>query len=165
MSTSTTATTNFSFHRDVIDKQQQFIILNGVPDMAMTKTILTYVSEKEETIFQNSLTAYQQSLLRVAQWNVLHTDNPTEQSALHQCIQEINQFSKTTSFDTYRRLYYYVKLGVDVSDEVVMTELANEYYRGLCWVIGYYCEGVPSWSWMFPHHYSPFASDVAKYLT
>ena len=132
--------------------------------MAMTKTILTYVSEKEETIFQNSLTAYQQSLLHVAQWNVLHTDDPTEQSALTQCIQEINQFSKSTSFATYRRLYYRVKLGVEVSDEATMTGLANEYYRGLCWVIGYYSEGVPSWSWMFPYHYSPFVSDVAKYL-
>ena len=133
--------------------------------MAMTKTILSYVSEKEETIFHNSLTAYQQSLLQVAQWNALHTTDLSEQSAMNQCIQEINQFSKTTSFETYRRLYYRVKLGVTVSDEEKMTVLANEYYCGLCWVIGYYCEGVPSWSWMFPYHYSPFASDVAKYLT
>lgn len=153
-----------SSHREVIDKEKQFIIRNGAPDMAMTKTILTYISEKEETIFQNSFTSYNQSLLHVAQWIILHTDNPEEQASLHQCIQEINQLSQSTTFETYRRLYYRVKLGVDVSDEEKMAVLANEYYRGLCWVIGYYCQGVPSWSWMFPYHYSPFASDVAKYL-
>lgn len=53
-----------------------------------------------------------------------------------------------------------------VKDETRLDNLCYEYIRGLCWVLLYYYQGCPSWSWYFPFHYSPLASDLgicAKY--
>jgi len=62
----------------------------------------------------------------------------------------------------WKERYYEEKLGVK-GEEVgpAISSLVQSYVEGLCWVMKYYYDGVASWNWYYPHHYAPFASDLA----
>ncbi|KAK0526265.1 5'-3' exoribonuclease 2 [Tilletia horrida] len=59
----------------------------------------------------------------------------------------------------YRERYYQQKFGVELSDTEFRRKVAKAYVEGLSWVLAYYYQGVPSWQWYYPYHYSPFAAD------
>jgi len=63
----------------------------------------------------------------------------------------------------FKQRYYRRKFAVNSDDNPpLLHDIAHEYVKGLCWVLLYYYQGCPSWSWFFPFHYSPFASDLKK---
>lgn len=41
-----------------------------------------------------------------------------------------------------------------------MREQAEGYVRAIQWNLNYYYNGCCSWSWFYPHHYSPYISDI-----
>ncbi|KAI8838612.1 XRN 5'-3' exonuclease N-terminus-domain-containing protein [Chytridium lagenaria] len=56
--------------------------------------------------------------------------------------------------------YYEKKFHVDVTkDRAFVRDIVTKYVEGFCWVLKYYYQGVQSWKWFFPYHYSPFAAD------
>ncbi|KAI8935115.1 hypothetical protein NX059_007709 [Plenodomus lindquistii] len=59
----------------------------------------------------------------------------------------------------YEERYYEQKFHVDPNDIAFRNKVARQYAEGLCWVLAYYMQGCPSWTWYFPHHYAPFAAD------
>ncbi|KAF3935946.1 hypothetical protein ABW19_dt0200907 [Dactylella cylindrospora] len=59
----------------------------------------------------------------------------------------------------YRDRYYEQKFNRPPSDTNFRREVANSYVEGLCWVLLYYFQGCPSWTWYYPYHYAPFAQD------
>lgn len=60
----------------------------------------------------------------------------------------------------YKEYYYKVKLGFAEDDEAARRQLVACYLEGLYWVLQYYHEGCSSWSWFYPNHYAPLASDL-----
>ncbi|KAL5056292.1 hypothetical protein RYX36_036974 [Vicia faba] len=61
----------------------------------------------------------------------------------------------------FKERYYKEKFSVDGSTniEIKRKEVVQKYTEGLLWVLEYYFSGVASWTWFYPFHYSPFASD------
>ena len=59
----------------------------------------------------------------------------------------------------YADRYYEQKFKVDPKDIGFRNQVARDYVEGLAWVLLYYLQGCPSWTWYYPHHYAPFAAD------
>ena len=59
----------------------------------------------------------------------------------------------------YADRYYEQKFKADPKDLAFRNKVARDYVEGLAWVLLYYLQGCPSWTWYYPHHYAPFAAD------
>ncbi|KAJ6219930.1 hypothetical protein RDWZM_005742 [Blomia tropicalis] len=105
-------------------------------------------------------------------------DDPSSSSSQNQKGQQNRGFKRQLMEDSdeepedpvqlhtegWKERYYLHKFDCNSPSEIGRM-VANEYFRGLCWVLLYYYQGCPDWKWFFPYHYAPFASDfheVAK---
>lgn len=62
----------------------------------------------------------------------------------------------------YADRYYEQKFRVDCKDIGFRNKVAEAYVEGLAWVLLYYFQGCPSWTWYYPYHYAPFAADFVE---
>ena len=62
----------------------------------------------------------------------------------------------------YADRYYEQKFHVDPQDIGFRNQVARAYVEGLAWVLLYYFQGCPSWTWYYPYHYAPFAADFVE---
>ena len=62
----------------------------------------------------------------------------------------------------YADRYYENKFHVDPQDIAFRNQVARSYVEGLAWVLLYYFQGCPSWTWYYPYHYAPFAADFVE---
>ncbi|KAI4194810.1 MAG: hypothetical protein LQ350_007553 [Teloschistes chrysophthalmus] len=62
----------------------------------------------------------------------------------------------------YADRYYEQKFKVDPKDISFRNKVARAYTEGLAWVLLYYFQGCPSWTWYYPYHYAPFAADFVE---
>ncbi|KAI9886035.1 MAG: Histone H4 [Watsoniomyces obsoletus] len=67
--------------------------------------------------------------------------------------------------DGYSERYYEQKFGVDPQDLAFRQKVGHAYAEGLAWVLLYYFQGCPSWTWYYPYHYAPFAADFTNLET
>ena len=63
--------------------------------------------------------------------------------------------------DRYYKQKFHVSPNInDKAFEDLKQKIKKYYIEGLCWVFEYYYNGCVSWSWFYPFHYAPFASDL-----
>ena len=62
----------------------------------------------------------------------------------------------------YADRYYEQKFHADPKDIAFRNQVARAYVEGLAWVLLYYFQGCPSWTWYYPYHYAPFAADFVE---
>lgn len=68
--------------------------------------------------------------------------------------------NEDNNFIDYKKEYYTSKLEYQKVTREVLKSQAEGYVRAIQWNLNYYYNGVCSWSWYYPHHYSPFISDI-----
>ena len=68
-------------------------------------------------------------------------------------------------FRQHKRNYYIEKMGYKETDDLkdIVKEQALDYVRGLQWILHYYYDGISSWAWYYPFHYSPYISDIKDF--
>nr|XP_045617221.1 5'-3' exoribonuclease 1-like isoform X2 [Procambarus clarkii] len=66
-------------------------------------------------------------------------------------------------FRQHKREYYMTKMHFRCVNSDVLHEQATSYVRGIQWILNYYYNGICSWSWFYPFHYSPYISDVKDF--
>jgi len=66
-------------------------------------------------------------------------------------------------FRQHKRDYYLHKLGYSQVTPAVLKEQAEGYVRAIQWNLHYYYNGCLSWSWYYPHHFSPWITDIKDF--
>jgi 5'-3' exoribonuclease 1 len=64
------------------------------------------------------------------------------------------------NFVDWKKNYYKEKMQIDYDNPEQMDKIIGAYIEGLQWVLHYYYNGVASWGWFYPYHYSPKISDL-----
>ena len=78
---------------------------------------------------------------------------------------DYKQFVNTKLLD-FKTDYYREKLDFDIGrNPKDLQDMAFTYIEGLQWVLHYYYDGVASWSWFYPYHYSPKISGMSSIFT
>ncbi|XP_046562363.1 LOW QUALITY PROTEIN: 5'-3' exoribonuclease 1-like [Haliotis rubra] len=87
---------------------------------------------------------------------------PTEETTLSDLSDDdVDTFA--AEFRQHKRNYYMDKLDYHTVTPEVLQDQARGYVTAIQWILLYYFEGVPSWSWFYPHHYAPYISDVKDF--
>jgi len=74
-----------------------------------------------------------------------------------------NKFRIENEFRRHKNEYYREKMkNLSLSNEQIQLYV-QQYIEALQWILKYYYQGCPSWSWYYPHHYAPYLSDLKDF--
>lgn len=97
------------------------------------------------------------SEISALQWKY-KKNNVSNDPYLSKCM--LDQDGKKFDMDKYRRMYYKAKF--DRTKPTVAS--IKHYIEGLIFVLRYYFDEIPSYTWYYQYHYAPFAGDIADVM-
>ncbi|CAF4285934.1 unnamed protein product [Rotaria socialis] len=66
-------------------------------------------------------------------------------------------------FRQHKNHYYRDKMEINLTSLSQLQIYVEQYIEALQWILKYYYQGCPSWSWFYPHHYAPYLSDLKNF--
>ena len=66
-------------------------------------------------------------------------------------------------FRQHKNHYYRNKMNINLTSSDQLQTFVKQYIEALQWILKYYYQGCPSWSWFYPHHYAPYLSDLKNF--
>jgi 5'-3' exoribonuclease 1 len=66
-------------------------------------------------------------------------------------------------FRQHKNHYYRDKMKSEFVSNEQLQLYVLQYIEALQWILKYYYQGCPSWSWFYPHHYAPYLSDLTNF--
>lgn len=73
----------------------------------------------------------------------------------------IHNQKNVVHFEKYRTDYYKAKFW---GPRKSTTTIVSEYLDGMNWILNYYKNGIPDWTWFYPYFYGPFLTDFPEVL-
>ncbi|CAF0852092.1 unnamed protein product [Rotaria sp. Silwood1] len=66
-------------------------------------------------------------------------------------------------FRQHKNHYYRDKMNINLTSCDQLKVYVEQYIIALQWILKYYYQGCPSWSWFYPDHYAPYLSDLKNF--
>lgn len=146
------------------------IFNNGLEDIASSlhKTMMKHgsiVTFKDDDNFEINLKALVFWMREIAKRDIILIQRKaTDSKYVPDPIIVRNMVSDTNNIIVneveYKKDYNRTHFG----DEIGLRNVCKEYINGLWWTFEYYSKASPSWTWYYPHHYSPWIGDIANFI-
>jgi 5'-3' exonuclease len=132
--------------------------LNQRINQSMLREILKGLAGSEEYFFKSVYSVYKNGNTNVYRDIPLPTENNNFlESSLYFFREDQIHFNQPG----YKQRYYQY-YGID---EQQIFQVCHDYLEGMLWVWGYYnTHEHGNWTWYYPHHATPFVSDLYQYL-
>ncbi|KAK9710524.1 exonuclease II Exo2 [Basidiobolus ranarum] len=125
-----------------------YINNNGIVDLSRLKVLIDRLCGYEREVYQQHFAS--------ATWYQQEYPESTQSSASKSQL-------LTDKYIQWKSYYYQTKLETEFSDKPSINEIAKCYIEGIQWLLHYYYHGVLSWSWFYPYHYAPMATDLREF--
>lgn len=167
-------------YKTLLPQMSGYITENGFVHFDRLEKILQTIGNREEQVFTQRVRDMEREQRRQYRYAPTPPPQPLsngnegsegEEDSAEKVLNDapFAQFAREKGIITdqsgFKEKYYAEKFGVDVHDEDeenrgVLNHLVRSYIEGIQWCYLYYYQGVQSWTWFFPFHYAPLASDM-----
>uniref|UniRef100_A0A7S2RDX7 5'-3' exoribonuclease 1 n=1 Tax=Mucochytrium quahogii TaxID=96639 RepID=A0A7S2RDX7_9STRA len=156
-------------YKKLLPTMQGYITADGKVHFDRLEQMIRTIAAKEAEVFRKRIAEAKKLKKRERRrrGEIEDEDEEQEDALSAPFAEQARERGLVTASSSFREKYYAEKFGVDVNsnvpqDKMVIHSLVECYMQGIQWCYLYYYQGVQSWTWFFPFHYAPLASDLVN---